>query len=166
MLAHAFSWSKTIKNTWKWVKKVPFSSCVREAHVRLTKKNDPNEQTVFGCQPAFGSHSQSLTNKLFSSFFFVSLSCAWWKRCFFIHFWMFLTMRVHVQACASMPSLVEIHNTPCCFELAKREKHFCLISFLSISKWGKIISNNASQSLQQRPVFTGSKTSLTQVLIH
>ena len=26
-----------------------------------------NEQPAFGCQPAFGSHSQSLTNKLFSS---------------------------------------------------------------------------------------------------
>ena len=35
-----------------------------------------NEQPPFKCQPAFGSHSQSLTNQFFSSFFFVSLSCA------------------------------------------------------------------------------------------
>ena len=41
---------------------------------KRTKNNKiPNEQPAFGCQPAFGSHSQSLTNKLFSSFFFMSL---------------------------------------------------------------------------------------------
>ena len=67
----------------------------------------PNEQPAFGCQPAFGSHSQSLTNKLFSSFFFVRLTwascmCAWWKRYFFIIFQclsLFLTMQTHAQAC-------------------------------------------------------------------
>ena len=47
-----------------------------------TSENDnkiPNEQPAFGCQPAFGSHSQSLTNNIFSSFFFIFLpysSCA------------------------------------------------------------------------------------------
>ena len=41
------------------------------------KKNKiPNEQPVFGCQPTFGSHSHSRTNKLFSSFFFMSITFA------------------------------------------------------------------------------------------
>ena len=42
------------------------------------RKNNkiPNEQPAFGCQQAFGSHSHSLTNKLFSSFFFTSLTWA------------------------------------------------------------------------------------------
>ena len=53
MLAHAFAWSKMMKNIWM-----------------------PNKQPPFGCQPAFGSHSQWLTNKLFSSFFFMSLTWA------------------------------------------------------------------------------------------
>ena len=55
---------------------------------------------------AFGSHSQSLTNKLFFPFFFaflpepcVSLSWAWWKRYFFTNFRVFLTMQMHAQAC-------------------------------------------------------------------
>ena len=71
----------------------------------------PNEQPAFRCQPAFRSHSQSLTNKLFSSFLFVSLSYAWWKKYFFTHFTMILIVFDHANACASMRSLVEIHNT-------------------------------------------------------
>ena len=35
-----------------------------------------NEQPAFRCQPAFGSHSQLLTNKLFSSFIFMHLTWA------------------------------------------------------------------------------------------
>ena len=53
-------------------------SCT-QAHMykKITKNfKIPNEQPAFRCQPDFGSHSQSLTNKLFSSFFFASLSCA------------------------------------------------------------------------------------------
>ena len=46
MLAHAFAWSKTIKNIQKWVKKVLFSSCTQEAHVRLTKKNEEKSLLV------------------------------------------------------------------------------------------------------------------------
>ena len=51
---------------------------------RKTIKNNknPNKQPTFRCQPAFrcqpdfGSHSQLLTNKLFSSFFFMRLTWA------------------------------------------------------------------------------------------
>ena len=63
---------------WKMMKKYPF----HHAHERLMwdpwrkMKKIPNEQPAFGCQPAFGSHSQLLTNKLFSSFFFTSLTWA------------------------------------------------------------------------------------------
>ena len=52
-----------------------------------------------------------------TTFFFVflrepllSLSCAWWKRYFFTHFRVFLIVFDHADACASMRSLVEIHN--------------------------------------------------------
>ena len=74
----------------KMSKKVPFSSCAREA---LDDNKSPNKQ------PAFGSHSHSLTNKLFSSFFIKSLSCAWWKRYFFTHFQVFFIVFDHANAC-------------------------------------------------------------------
>ena len=45
-------------------------------NLRLMKLKIPNEQPAIGCQPAFGSHSQSLKNKLFSSFFFMRLTWA------------------------------------------------------------------------------------------
>ena len=54
--------------------------------------------------------SFGFSNKLFSLFFFVSLSCAWTKRYFFHNFLMFLIIFDHVNACASMSLLVEIHN--------------------------------------------------------
>ena len=79
MLAHAFAWSKTIKNTWKLVKKVPFSSFAWEAHEEKWKKK-------FVCQRLGVTPKSWLTNKLFFSFFFVSLSCGWCKRYFFTHF--------------------------------------------------------------------------------
>ena len=68
MRSHGQKRSKTFEND----KKGPFSSCAREAHVRGMKKK-ANVQPAFRCQPAFGSHSQSLTNKLFSLFFFMRL---------------------------------------------------------------------------------------------
>ena len=40
----------------------------------------------------------------------VCLSCKWWKRYFFHHFPMFFIIFNHANACASMCSLVEIHN--------------------------------------------------------
>ena len=74
LLAHAFACSKTMKNigkSWKI----------------------PNEEPAFRCQPAFGSHSQSLTNKLFFSIFFIGLSWAFCahdeKGTFKNDFWMF-----------------------------------------------------------------------------
>ena len=57
-------------------------------------------------QPAFGSHSQSLTNKLFFAFCYESLSCASLaheeKHIFlfiFLCFQSFSTMQTHAQAC-------------------------------------------------------------------
>ena len=93
------------------------------AHVeKRTKKNKiPNEQPAFGCQLAFGSHSQLLTTKIFlhfSLFFCMSLTWAFrthdGKGTFFIIFqcfWSFLTMQMHV---------LKIHNTI----------HFSLVLFL------------------------------------
>ena len=40
MLAHAFTWLKTMKNTWKLPKKYFFSSYTRETHVRLIKEHE------------------------------------------------------------------------------------------------------------------------------
>ena len=83
----------------------------------------PNEQPAFGCQPAFGSHSQSLTNELFSSFFLMRLTwascmCAWWKRYFFIIFQclsLFLTMQTHAQACIRWSKYTtHFSSGPCC----------------------------------------------------
>ena len=75
------------------------------------------------CQPAFGSHSQSLTNELFSSFFLMRLTwascmCAWWKRYFFIIFQclsLFLTMQTHAQACIRWSKYTtHFSSGPCC----------------------------------------------------
>ena len=74
----------------------------------------PNEQPAFKCQPAFGSHSQLLTNNFFFIFphaFYMSLLCTRWKRYFFHHFRMFFIVFNHVNACASMYSLVKVHNS-------------------------------------------------------
>ena len=127
MLAHAFAWSKMIKNIWKWVKKNLF----HHAHglQRKTKKKV--------CWSAIGSDSQKLVDTLklvahlefccFCTFFYmsnacelckcslknysfffvflrepyVSLSCAWWKRSFLHDFQMFLITFDHVKACAA-----------------------------------------------------------------
>ena len=55
--------------------------------------------------------------KAHQTFFFIflhesdiSLLCPWWKRYFFHHFPMFFIIFDHVNACANMHSLVEIHN--------------------------------------------------------
>ena len=85
MLAHGRKRWKTFENHRK---SKYFASCTWDAK-KEQKNKIPNEQPAFECQPAFGSHSQSLTNKLFSSFFFMSLSHAWWKRYFFYDFRMF-----------------------------------------------------------------------------
>ena len=41
----------------------------------------------------------------------VCLSCAWWKRNFFHNFQLFFVGFDHANACASMRSLVKIHNS-------------------------------------------------------
>ena len=66
---------------------------------KYKNKKIPNEQPAFSCQPAFVSHSQSLTKKLFSLFFFVSLSCASRKRYFFHLFFIFFC---HFRPCKRM----------------------------------------------------------------
>ena len=62
----------------------------------------PNEQPAFRCQPAFGSHSQLLTNKLFSSFFFISLSCASHAHDEKGTFYSFLNVFDHFRPCECM----------------------------------------------------------------
>ena len=90
------------------------------AHSLQKVKNNkiPNEQPAFGCQPDFGSHSHLLTNKLFSSIFFTSLT---WAVCmndekgtFFMIFECILC------------SLVKIHNTYRLHRQLKQVPNLCL----------------------------------------
>ena len=88
MRSHCRKRSKTFKNHEKstfFIMHTRGSSKAHKEKQRKMKKKVcwsaignkiPNEQPALSCQPVFGSHSQSLTNKLFSSFFFVSLLCA------------------------------------------------------------------------------------------
>ena len=119
MLAHVFAWLKTVKNIWKlWKKylfhhvherldtwrkmkkKVCWSAIIyTDLKMSAKKRKIPNEH------PAFGSHSQWLINKLFSSFLFMRLTWASRghdeKDTFFIIFkcfLMFSTMRTYAQA--------------------------------------------------------------------
>ena len=73
MLAHAFTWSKMMK-------KVPFMRGTWEAYKEKRRK----QTFLFGFLR-------------FSSFFFVSLSCAWWKRYFFTHFQVFSSVFNHFR---------------------------------------------------------------------
>ena len=111
------------------MKKVLFPSCVREAHVRRMKKNkETNFQRTF-CVMHMSIHVEK-KSKWATSFwgslpiadqqtiFFIflhvsytSLSCTRWKKYFFHHFQIFYIVFDHANACASMRSLVEIHNT-------------------------------------------------------
>ena len=66
-------------------------------------------------------------NFFYSSFFFIFLRSLLWasrahdeKKYLFSHFWMFLIIFDHANACASMRSLVEIHNN----ENVVHEEHF------------------------------------------
>ena len=92
---------------------------------RKTIKNNknPNKQPTFRCQPAFrcqpdfGSHSQLLTNKLFSSFFFMRLTWASrahdGKGTFFMIFEcfsLFSTMRTH--ACGQNTQQTTVGKNP------------------------------------------------------
>ena len=80
------------------VKSTFFIMPTRGSHKDLVIKTT-NEQPAFGCWPAFGSHSQLLTNWLFSLFFYMSLSCAWWKRYFLTIFYcFFIVLIMHVFA--------------------------------------------------------------------
>ena len=63
----------------------------------VKNKENPQELPAFSCQPAFGSHSQSLINKLFSSFFYMSLMWA---------FHAFEIKRYFFQVC--MHSLIDV----------------------------------------------------------
>ena len=68
------------------------------------KSNISNEQPAFGCQPAFGSHSQSLTNKLFLRF------SAWAIRePLMIKKGMFLT----IFECFSLFSTMQMYTLAC-----------------------------------------------------
>ena len=104
MRLHGQKWWKTFENHDK--------STFFFMHTRGSCKANEEKRPAFGCQPSFGSHSQSLTSKLFSSFFFMSLLLAWWKRYFFHDFWMFIlfsTMEMHAQACVGWSNYTTIH---------------------------------------------------------
>ena len=94
----------------KMMKKLPFPSCAWEAHVRRMKNKNPNEQPAFRCQPDFGSHSQSLTNKLFSSVSSCALHEPLVHMMVKVLFSSFLNVFDHAYECASMHALVEIHK--------------------------------------------------------
>ena len=109
MRKHAFAWfnwcvkrQRTHHGWWMFILAVFFQTSKKLKFF----PDQTYEQPAFGCQPAIESHSQLLTNKLFSSFFFVSL--LWASRVhdekdtFFMIvkcFWLFSTMRTHAQAC-------------------------------------------------------------------
>ena len=82
---HAFAWSKTIKNAQKWVKKSTFFIMRTRGSLRAHKEKWKKKV----CWSAIGSDSQKLVDT---------------------HFWVFLIVCDHANACASMRSLVEIHN--------------------------------------------------------
>ena len=105
-------WSEIGSDSQKLVFQRTFYIMHMSCSYRKKYKNNkiPNKQPASACQPAFENHSQSLTNNVFSSFFFLSLSCAWWKGYFFHNFQMFFIVLDHANACASMHLLVKIHN--------------------------------------------------------
>ena len=87
-------------------------SCT-QAHMykKITKNfKIPNEQPAFRCQPDFGSHSQSLTNKLFSSVSSCALHEPLVHMMVKVLFSSFLNVFDHAYECASMHALVEIHK--------------------------------------------------------
>ena len=101
------------------------SSCTREAHVEKQQKTTRFQMSnqrlgvnqLLGVTPNCWPTNFFFFFLRFSSFFFVflrvpyvSLSCEWWKRYFFTHFWVFLIVFNHGNAWASMRSLNEIHN--------------------------------------------------------
>ena len=112
MLAHAFTWSKTRKNTQKIFKKYFFIVRMRDSRKAHATWN------CWGANSFWVSTSvwESLLNakKLhFSSCSCVSLT--WVSRTYnekstFLNFQAFFIVFDHVNACASMPSQVEIHN--------------------------------------------------------
>ena len=87
MYLHGRKWWKTLENE-------KFEFLIKVCLRRISTIN---------CRPAFVSHSQLLTNKLFSSFFFLRLT---WTS------WMFFIVFDLANTCTSMRSLVKIHNTP------------------------------------------------------
>ena len=98
------------------MKKVPFSSCAWEAHVRRMKKNTTKFQ--MSNQPLGVNQLLGVTlNRWPTNFFLckplVFLSCAWWKSYFFHHFRVlssFSTMQMHAQACLCWSK----YTTHCC----------------------------------------------------
>ena len=91
---------------------------VREPLVSMIKNTDYEheiieEQPAFECQPAFGSHSETLKNCIFLHVLawalLESLMCTI-KKYFLNIFWVFFIVFEHENPCASMRSLVEIHN--------------------------------------------------------
>ena len=116
MLARAFAWSKTIKNTRKLVKKVPFASCAREAckaheeKQRKTKKKFVGQR--LGVTPkSCLTHKHWLLIWKFVVFVLREPLVRMMKKVLFTHFRVFSIVFDHADACA-----VEIHNT-CIFHI-------------------------------------------------
>ena len=120
MLVHAFAWLKSTENIGKWLKKVPFPSCIWEAHVRRMKKNKEKSLLVSDWEwlPKAGWHPKSGFSFGFLSFFFMGLTWASrthdGKDTFFIIFLClrsFLNMRTHVQACVPWSKYTTCNTT-------------------------------------------------------
>ena len=82
------------------------------------------------------SESGDIENADFNQFAYVSLSCIQWKKYLFGNFQAFFIVFDHVNTCASMRLLVEIHNTPSIWIAAnllellfRSEIHQCYMSF-------------------------------------
>ena len=77
----------------------------RKAHFLLNLNQIRQEEPAFGCQPGFGSHSQSLTNTCFCCFLRepnVSLSWEWWKGIY----WQFLSFFNCLWPCKHFPDAI------------------------------------------------------------
>ena len=128
----AFAWSKMMENIQKLLK-VPFSSCVREAHVRLVKKNEEKSLLVSDWEwlPKAGWHPNvGCSFGILLNFFLHFSSCVsdeplmrMMEKVLFHHFTMFFIVFDHANTCASMCLLVEIRNRQA---LKKNEPHLIM----------------------------------------
>ena len=114
MLAHAFTWSKTMKNAWKLSKEYFFRNC-------------------WGATSFWVSTSvlESLLSAKKLHFSLCSCMSLTWvsreydKKALFKYFWVFFIVFDHVNACASMRQLVKIHNKHVYYAVQILSVKFC-----------------------------------------